>query len=90
MLDYVSRENHVPLCTQYDDLRKLKLQRTLFPAGVLAMSEVTNNPQIKEQSIKEAIPEFMRFNICLLYTSESVPAREAETKRNREAWDKKI
>ena len=63
MLDYISRENNVPLCTQYDDLRKLKLQNILFPAGVLAMSKVTKNPQIKEQSIKEAIPEFMRFNI---------------------------
>lgn len=63
MLDYVSRENHVPLCTQYDDLRKLKLQNTIFPASVLAMLEVTNNPRIKERSIKEAIPEFMRFNI---------------------------
>lgn len=63
MLDYVSRENHVPLCTQYDDMRKLKLQNTIFPVGVLAMSRVTNNPQIKEQSMKEAIPEFMRFNI---------------------------
>lgn len=63
MLDYVSRENNVPLCTQYDDLRKLKLQNILFPAGVLAISEVTKNPQIKRQSIKEAIPEFMRFNI---------------------------
>ena len=63
LLDYVSRENHVPLCTQYEYLRKLKLQNTLFPAGVIAMSKVTNNPQIKERSIKEAIPEFMRFNI---------------------------
>lgn len=63
MLDYVSRENHVPICTQYDDLRRLKLQNTIFPMGVLAMSEVANDPQIKERSIKEAIPEFMRFNI---------------------------
>ncbi len=63
MLDYVSRENDVPLCTQYADLRKQKLQDILFPAGVLAIAEVTKNPQIKEQSIKEAIPEFMRFNI---------------------------
>ena len=39
------------------------LQDTVYPASVLAMSEVTNNPQIKEQSIKEAIPEFIRFNI---------------------------
>ena len=63
MLDYVSRENNVPLCTQYDDLRKQKLQSILFPASVLAMSKVTKNPQIKELAIKEAIPEFMRFNI---------------------------
>lgn len=63
MLDYVSRENSIPLCTQYDDLRKLKLQNTLFPAGVLAVYEVTKNPQIKELAMKEAIPEFMRFNI---------------------------
>ena len=63
MLDYISRENRAPLCTQYDDLRKLKLQNTLFPAGVLAMSEITKNPQIKEKSLREAIPEFMRFNI---------------------------
>lgn len=63
MLDYVSRENQVPICTQYDDLRRLKLRDTVYPASVLAMSEVTNNPQIKEQSIKEAIPEFIRFNI---------------------------
>ena len=63
MLDYVSRENQVPICTQYDDMRRLKLRDTVYPASVLAMSEVTNNPQIKEQSIKEAIPEFIRFNI---------------------------
>lgn len=63
MLDYVSRENNIPLCNRYDDLRKLKLQAPLFPAGVLTVAAVTKNRGIKEQAIKEAIPEFMRFNI---------------------------
>lgn len=63
MLDYVSRVNNVPLCTRYDDLRRFKLDKTIFPAGVLATAAVANNEQAKEQSRREAIPEFMRFNI---------------------------
>lgn len=63
MLDYVSRENGVPLCTLYDDLRTLKLKRVLYPASVLAASKVAKNDELKRRSVKEAIPEFMRFNI---------------------------
>lgn len=63
MLDYVSRENDIPLCTQYDDMRKLKLKNILFPASVSVAARVTKNEEIKQRSIKEAIPEFMRFNI---------------------------
>lgn len=63
MLDFVSRENNIPVCTQYDDLRKLKLKSLLFPAGVLMASEVAKNDGIKQRSLKEAIPEFLRFNI---------------------------
>lgn len=63
MLDYISRENDIPLCTQYDDMRTLKLKSVLFPASVLVAAKVTKNNEIKSRSIKEAIPEFMRFNI---------------------------
>ena len=63
MLDYVSRENNIPICTQYDDLRKMKLQNMLFPAGVLAAAEITKDQEVKEQAIKDSIPEFLRFNI---------------------------
>ena len=63
MLDYVSRENDIPLCTRYDDLRGLKLKDVLFPASVLAAVKVTKCDAMKQQSIEEAIPESLRFNI---------------------------
>ena len=63
MLDYLSRENDIPICTQYDDLRNLKLKNVLFPASVMALAKVAENDEIKNLSMKEAIPEFMRFNI---------------------------
>lgn len=63
MLDYISRENNIPICTQYDDMRSLKLKTILFPAGVLVADKVANTDEFKKHSIKEAIPEFMRFNI---------------------------
>lgn len=63
MLDYVSRENDIPICTQYDDMRNLKLKTILFPASVLVASKVAKNDELKHRAIIEAIPEFMRFNI---------------------------
>jgi transcriptional regulator with XRE-family HTH domain len=63
MLDYVSRENDIPICTQYDDMRQLKLKRVLYPSSVLMAAKVSRNEEVKARSIREAIPEFMRFNI---------------------------
>lgn len=63
MLDYISRENDIPLCTQYDDMRRVKLKSVLFPASVLVAAKVAKSDEIKLRSIKESIPEFIRFNI---------------------------
>ena len=63
MLDYVSRENDIPLCTQYDDMRTLKLKNVIFPASVLVAAKVAKSDEIKRRSINESIPEFIRFNI---------------------------
>lgn len=63
MLDYVSRENEIPLCTQYDDLRQLKLKEVLYPSSVTAIVKVSKNDEIKRRSVQESIPEFIRFNI---------------------------
>ncbi|MBQ8563072.1 MAG: helix-turn-helix transcriptional regulator [Firmicutes bacterium] len=64
MVDYLSHLHDVPLCTQYDDLRKLKLKKPLFPTSILTTAAVsTDGKKVKEEALREAIPEFLRFNI---------------------------
>ena len=63
MVDYLSRENDFPLCSEYDDIRHAKLQKTIFPAGVLAMCAAYKSDEPKSESLREAIPEFLRHNI---------------------------
>lgn len=63
MLDYLSRENDVPLCTQYDEIRKKKLKNALYPSGILMAAKVAKSDKIMQQALKEAIPEFLQFNI---------------------------
>ncbi len=63
MVDYISRENDVPLCEEYNQYRKLKLTDTIYPSSVLTASAVSKDESIKEKALKNAIPEFLRFNI---------------------------
>jgi hypothetical protein len=63
MLDYLSRENGLPICTNYDDIRACRLQKTVYPSSVLAMTVVMQSDKYKIESFDEAIPEFKRFNI---------------------------
>ena len=63
MLDYLSRINDIPLCTNYDDLRRQKLQTPLYPAGVLTTQEVFGTDTPLHTAERNAIPEFYRFNI---------------------------
>ena len=63
MLDYVSRENGIPLCDEYDDIRRCRLEKLVYPASLLALSAVSRDQSILRESEKNAIPEFMRFNI---------------------------
>ena len=63
MLDYLSRENDVPLCNDYDDLRRLKLEKPIYPSSLLALSVVLGDDSVLNDAAKTAIPEFTRFNI---------------------------
>ena len=63
MVDYLSRINDIPLCTKYDDIRVQKLEKPIYPAGVKLMSEVMKSKEPLRKAEKEAIPEFLRFNI---------------------------
>lgn len=63
MVDYLSRLNNVPLCEDYNNIRKSKLKTVLYPSSIVSLSAASGNAQIKQDAIKNAIPEFMRFNI---------------------------
>jgi transcriptional regulator with XRE-family HTH domain len=63
MVDYLSRENDLPLCTEYNAIRKMKLSEPIFPSSIIAMSVVSRSDKPKKESYKNAIPEFKRFNI---------------------------
>lgn len=63
MVDYISRENDVALCEDYDDLRKQRLAEVVYPSSILALCAVRKDDTPKKQACKDAIPEFMRFNI---------------------------
>ena len=63
MLDYLSRENDLPICSEYNDIRAARLKETIYPAGILTMCAVFKSETPKIESRNEAIPEFMRYNI---------------------------
>ena len=63
MVDYISRENDLPLCTNYDDIRNARLQETVYPVGIIVRCLTSGSEQPKQDSVKFAIPEFMRHNI---------------------------
>ena len=48
MLDYVSRENDIPMCDKYDGLRTKKLSKAVFPRSVLALCAAANDDSPKE------------------------------------------
>ena len=63
MIDYLSRENGVPTCNKYDDIRSQSLKSPLYPKDVLMAAKLSAALDIREECRKRAIPEFMRFNI---------------------------
>lgn len=63
MLDYISRVNDIPLCDEYDDLRRCRLEKPIYPAGIIALSAASKNDSVLQQAALNAIPEFKRFNI---------------------------
>jgi hypothetical protein len=63
MVDYLCRENSLPLFEDYAELRPLKLSKIVYPAGILILSAALGSDEPKERSLREAIPEFLRHNI---------------------------
>lgn len=63
MLDYISRLNDVPLCSNYNHIRSAKLEKIVYPQSLLVTARAAKNQTILDQAFAESIPEFKRFNI---------------------------
>ncbi len=63
MVDYLSRENDLPICNDYGDIRSVRLREPIYPSSVVTMSVLAHDEQPKRDSYERAIPEFKRFNI---------------------------
>ena len=63
MVDYLSRENDLPICSKYGDIRTQKLSEVIYPSGIIAYSSATKDNRIIDDCWDAAIPEFKRFNI---------------------------
>lgn len=63
MVDYLSRENDLPICSDYSDIRAACLQKPIYPAGIIAMSVFLQSDLPKMNALHNSIPEFRRFNI---------------------------
>lgn len=63
MVDYLSRLHNVPLYTNYNDIRRAKLQRPVYPASVVILCKTQKSDEPKQACLSKAIPEFLRFNI---------------------------
>lgn len=63
MVDYLCRENELPVCAEYNDIRAARLKEPVYPASILTMCVALKSDVPKIESRNEAIPEFMRFNI---------------------------
>lgn len=63
MVDYLSRANEIPLCTKYNEIRSHSLKEPLYPRNVMLAVKFNSELDVKERCRREAIPEFLRFNI---------------------------
>lgn len=61
MVDYLSGLNNIPLYAKYNYLRNHKIQKKVYPLSLILAAKM-DDADIDELA-KDAIPEFLRFNI---------------------------
>ena len=56
------RRNDLPVCEEYNEIRKFKLEKPVYPADT-EISEKLLGKDAHKAAMKNAIPEFLDFNI---------------------------
>lgn len=63
MVDYLCRENDLPICRDYDDIRKHKLAEPIYPRDIMVAVKLNPALDQRKSSRDNAIPEFLKYNI---------------------------
>ena len=63
MVDYLCRENDLPVCQDYDDIRKHKLAEPVYPRDIMVAAKLNPALDQRKSSRDNAIPEFLKYNI---------------------------
>lgn len=63
MVDYLSRVNELPICTDYNDIRACSLKKPIYPRDFELAAKISPELDQRALCMKESIPEFKRFNI---------------------------
>ncbi len=68
MLDYLCHLNGWGEPSQYNGLRRIKLDKPVFPKGVFCTAQFSECPdKVFQKALSEAIPEFLKYNIVEAY-----------------------
>lgn len=60
-IDYLSKRHNIPIYTKYDEIRKYKMEETIWTKSMLILD--TLHCREKESFLENAIPEFLKYNI---------------------------
>ena len=63
MVDYLCRVNNVDVPKKFSALRRIRLKKPIFPKSILFLYAFSDDKQMVQDAIHQAIPEFKRFNI---------------------------
>lgn len=75
LLDYLSDEHNAPHYDKYDFYRTQKLERVVYPSGILLLDNLHPNDKIKDKTISECKKNkfsryFLKYNIIELEDDE--------------------
>lgn len=62
MLDYLCKRNDLPKCKDYEEIRRYKLEKPIYPADI-DLSEKLLGKDARKEAVEHAIPEFLNYNI---------------------------
>jgi hypothetical protein len=63
MVDYLSKENNIPLYNVYNDIRHYKLDKMIYPSEFKMLAYLKKSEEPLRDSLKKAIPEFLKYGI---------------------------